>query len=359
MPPKGKGQQPKEKSVKVDKTFGMKNKNKSAKVQNFVNTVKQQEAQAGKNSKAAKAKEDEKDRIAAKRVAEEKKKAELAELFKPALIQPKVPFGVDPKTILCVFWKQEGKCAKGEKCKFSHDLNVGRRVVKKDLYTDVRDELGEAVEEDKMDDWDEERLAAVVLSKHGNPKTTTDIVCRFFLEAVENNKYGWRWECPNGGNDCKYRHALPPGFVLKTRGDKKNDKKVEITLEDFIETERHRLGKNLTPVTLETFNKWKKERIERKEADEKDNQKKIEAQVKAGRAGGMVSGRNWFVFRPDLLDDDDEGYGQEDEWDLTEYRKNESDDEAEENGEASGDAANGDAEVEEATEKLEAVELAE
>ncbi len=35
------------------------------------------------------------------------------------------------------------------------------------------------------------------------------------MDAVENNKYGWFWACPNGGNNCMYRHALPPGFVLK------------------------------------------------------------------------------------------------------------------------------------------------
>lgn len=50
-----------------------------------------------------------------------------------------------------------------------------------------------------MDKWDQEKLEQVVTSKHGNPKTTTDIVCKYFLEAIENQKYGWFWECPNGG----------------------------------------------------------------------------------------------------------------------------------------------------------------
>jgi hypothetical protein len=52
---------------------------------------------------------------------------------------------------------------------------------------------------DTMDKWDQKKLEEVVLSKAGNPKTTTDIVCKFFLEAIEDNKYGWFWECPNGG----------------------------------------------------------------------------------------------------------------------------------------------------------------
>ena len=40
-------------------------------------------------------------------------------------------------------------------------------------------------------------------------------ICKYFLDAVEGNKYGWFWTCPNGGANCMYRHALPPGFVLK------------------------------------------------------------------------------------------------------------------------------------------------
>ncbi len=42
-------------------------------------------------------------------------------------------------------------------------------------------------------------------------------VCKHFLEAVEKKQYGWFWVCPNGGKDCHYRHALPPGYVLKSQ----------------------------------------------------------------------------------------------------------------------------------------------
>lgn len=41
------------------------------------------------------------------------KKEELAQLLAPTdIIQPKVPFGVDPKTVLCAFFKA-GRCQKG------------------------------------------------------------------------------------------------------------------------------------------------------------------------------------------------------------------------------------------------------
>ena len=60
-------------------------------------------------------------------------------------------------------------------------------------------------------------------------------ICKHFLEAVENSKYGWFWNCPNGAK-CIYRHALPPGFVLK-KDQKKEEKEEQISLEDLIERE--------------------------------------------------------------------------------------------------------------------------
>ncbi len=124
-----------------------------------------------------------------------------------------MPFGVDPKTVVCQFYKQ-GNCEKGKKCKFSHDLSVERKVEKINLYQDTREAEEERKKEDGMEDWDEEKLRQVVMSKHGNPKTTTDKVCKYFIEAVENGKYGWFWTCPNGGDKCMYKHSLPPGYSI-------------------------------------------------------------------------------------------------------------------------------------------------
>ncbi len=69
-----------------------------------------------------------------------------------------------------------------------------------------------------MDDWDQETLERVVKEKHAQekPSNATSIICKHFLEAVEKKLYGWFWKCPNGA-ECKYRHALPPGYVLKSQ----------------------------------------------------------------------------------------------------------------------------------------------
>ena len=164
MPPKrNKQQQQGKKKDNVDKTFGMKNKNRSTKVQRYIKQVEQQGADP--------AKEEMRRRKAEEKFMREAQEAERRLLFNNVADQ-RVRAGVDPKTVVCALFKM-GNCNKGSKCKFSHDLNVGRRVEKKDLYQDARQEK----EQDTMDNWDEEKLRKVILSKHGNPKTTTDKVC--------------------------------------------------------------------------------------------------------------------------------------------------------------------------------------
>ncbi|KAI9502013.1 hypothetical protein BX070DRAFT_239929 [Coemansia spiralis] len=309
MPPKKangaskKTESKEKKKIIEDKTFGLKNKNKSSKVAKYVKQVEQQVMSA--NRKTRKEEEDKKQQISKKEL-ERQKQEEFAELFKP-VVQQKVPFGVDPKSVVCELFKL-GACPKGIKCKFSHDMSVGRKGTKADVYTDKRDT---DKQEDTMDKWDQDRLEQVVKSKHGNPQTTTDIVCKHFLEAIENGKYGWFWECPSGGDRCKYKHALPPGFVLKK--DTKPTEANEISLEEFLETERHKLGTSLTPVTLESFTTWKTERKLRKEEEELSRRMAKEKAFKAGKLANM-SGRDFFEFNPDLQEDEDDAF------DFTQYR---------------------------------------
>jgi hypothetical protein len=91
---------------------------------------------AGKSPQTL-AKEKEKELRAKEKADEEKRRKEEAALFNPTA--QKVPLGVDPKTVLCEFFKA-GRCEKGSKCKFSHDPDVGRRVDKRNLYEDNRED---------------------------------------------------------------------------------------------------------------------------------------------------------------------------------------------------------------------------
>ncbi|KAK9798671.1 hypothetical protein AB5N19_00872 [Seiridium cardinale] len=317
----GKGKKPATGKVLDDKTFGMKNKKGGA----AQRQIKQIQSSMS-NSADAKKKQAAQEQKARERKAAEDARAEAALLLaKPAQVQ-KVPFGVDPKTVVCIFYKK-GDCEKGKKCKFSHDLSVERKTEKINLYTDNRAEEEENKKKETSDDWDEEKLRKVVLSKKGNQQTTTDKVCKFFIDAIENGKYGWFWVCPNGGNECKYKHALPPGFVLKTKEQRAAEKALldksplkTLTLEEFLESERHKLTGTLTPVTPESFAKWKKERMDKKAAEEQARK----AREATGRA--LFESGDWRFQEEEEEgsdDDDDDGAGDEDDaaWNLERLRK--------------------------------------
>ncbi|KAM4729681.1 zinc finger CCCH domain-containing protein 15 [Anableps anableps] len=314
MPPKKpapatgnkKTQEKKKEKIIEDKTFGLKNK-KGAKQQKYIKNVTQQVKYGQQSARQIAQAEADK---TSKKADKKKELDELNELFKPVVAAQKVSKGVDPKSVLCAFFKQ-GQCTKGDKCKFSHDLSMERKCEKRSVYVDERDE---DLEKDTMENWDEKKLEEVVNKKHGEAekkKAKTQIVCKYFLEAIENNKYGWFWVCPAGGDNCMYRHALPPGFVLK-KDKKKEEKEEEISLEELIESERAALGANVTRITLETFLAWKKRKRQEKVDKAREEMEKKKADFKAGKSL-IVSGREVFEFRPELVDDDD------DEADDTQY----------------------------------------
>jgi len=173
---------------------------------------------------------------------------------------------------------------------------------KRDIYSDTRD----AKQDDDMATWDDEKLKQVVGEKAGGQgeRCKTDIICKHFLDAVEKRTYGWFWECPNGGDKCQYRHALPEDYVLK------RDKVLNMggadagpKLEDEIE-ERRKALTTRTPVTFERLQEWlrlKKENAAAKEAEEFEA---IRAKYsKTGKAAG-VTGKMLFSLDASLFVDD-------------------------------------------------------
>lgn len=270
-----------------DKTFGLKNK-KGAKTQKYIQHI--QKNTLGNLQK----KNDQPNK-------KEEKKKELAELntiFRPVQPIQKVEAGVNPKSVLCAFFKQ-GTCTKGDKCKFSHDMSLERKSATRNYY--------ETEKEDKMENWDDEKLKEVVEKKHAEADkknvNKTDIICKYFLDALENSKYGWFWECPNGGEKCIYKHVLPVGYTLKR--DLKKEKKEEISIEDLVERERAALGYDLPKINLASFTAWKKRKIEEKKAKAQEEADKRKADFKAGKSVAL-SGREMFTFNPDLIAEEGE-----------------------------------------------------
>ena len=74
-----------------------------------------------------------------------------------------------------------------------------------------------------------------------------------------------------------------------------------LTLEDFLESERHKLTGELTPVTPETFATWKKERLDKKAAEEEARR----AKEATGRA--MFESGDWKDSEDEDSDEDDDG----------------------------------------------------
>lgn len=228
--------------------------------------------------------------------AQEEAERELQALFATAIKQPKVPVGVDPKSVLCEFHKH-GQCTKGFKCKFSHDLNIERKGPKADIYSDKRDATEE--NEGGMEDWDQETLEKAIAQKHSaeNKNRPTAIVCKYFIDAVEKRQYGWFWQCPNG-KECKYRHALPPGYVLKSQMKALLEEEAANakTVEEEIEEERAKVEAK-TPITEEVFQKWKAEQDAARNKIE--NEKEEERRKK-----GIMTGREIFAMEGFIAQDD-------------------------------------------------------
>jgi len=295
-------------SIHDDKAFGLKNKNRSAKVGLNVDRLRAEAARAGRTNAEIR--------------ADEKKKADAAEIRRQkkangGLTDAEVLLGktvveapakaaydpnVDPKTIVCAFYKK-GTCKKkGNKCKFSHDLSLetGKGSGKRNMYVDPR-------ETDTMDKWDQDKLELVVSQKDFHRPNATKIVCKYFIDSIEEKKYGWFWKCPNG-KDCLYQHKLPPGYVLKCDIVEVKADEEELDMYEKIDLERSKLDSTKgTPITEETFKVWKeKQRLKKiKEAALLDKQEKLAGKNNKRAAHGM-SGRQLFALDPSLFQDDED-----------------------------------------------------
>jgi len=295
MPPKDKAMQAAMQAAakKVeDKTFGMKNKNKSKQVQQHIAQMKAS-ASGGASDRA---KETEKQKQAAARAAMDQVLFKEAKTKKELLAEKMA--------------KAEAAIKKAEKEK---------EPEKRDIYTDTRD----AKQQDGMEDWDDEKLKSVVDSKKtAGERVKTSIICKHFIDAVEKRTYGWFWECPNGGDKCQYRHALPEGYVLKRDKDPNAPIDMGPRIEDEIE-ERRKALTTRTPVTFERLQDWlaaKKAKLQEEE------DKKLEAarkQYAKGKASG-VTGRMLFAIDASIFVDD--ANATEDKY----QREEESDEEGEE-----------------------------
>ena len=88
-----------------------------------------------------------------------------------------------------------------------------------------------------------------------------------------------------------------------------------LTLEDFLEAARQNLTGALTPVTPETFAKWKQERMDKKAAEDEARK----AKEATGRA--MFEKGDWKLSDDEESDEDEDDDGDDETWNLEAMRR--------------------------------------
>lgn len=145
-------------------------------------------------------------------------------------------------------------CAKGDKCKFSHDLTVERKAEKRGIYSDSDKTDG------TMDDWDINKLEEVISKKHdadnkGLPPSTI-VSCEFLHQIfryVSTSLKQWKISSMVGfGSARMERHVTTDmpcllvclrlqlivlGFILQRDKKKMEEQKEIISIEDLVERE--------------------------------------------------------------------------------------------------------------------------
>mmetsp|Transcript_7286 Transcript_7286/g.7986 ORF Transcript_7286/g.7986 Transcript_7286/m.7986 type:complete len:401 (+) Transcript_7286:118-1320(+) len=236
----GKDNKPSKKAVKEkqkkaieESTFGLKNKNKSKKVQQFINRVEKSVKHSNGGLEASKTKELKKEAKLAKQLQEE----EMRQLFNEAIGNQ---FGV--------------KKSKAQ----TNAAMLGLTTVKKEVV-DFLDGLST----DSSDDEEEEdRVAGVVDSFVDDEPVAVEI----FREK---------------------------------------------TIEDIIEEQRAKLaaeGKKGTPVTEESFAKWRAEKLAKKQADAEARLKAEQMKKKGGKGLSVLSGKELFSYNAALFIDDESAF---------------------------------------------------
>jgi hypothetical protein len=353
MPPKNKAGKQKKKKVSklakakaaqsgpkiiVDKTFGMKNKNKSKKVQKYIQDIKntqkqklgllkrgqtQDAADAEKRRlKKAKAKQDaelrkllgvkgaaalknaKKAKKAArkeKEAAEQKAKEENEKAMKEAFLVPVTELDkakecekkMDIERILAQYVKRDAMMTTQKDGSKTLYVQLADGSTKYPIWfiikTDLAKKWGDTFKKDQV--LDIRNSLAIVRSDKGLARTV-------FLEEV-----------PGKTVITKATPYLTKFLVEKKKEREDIRAKGGIPIEELIEEERSQMPAGGTPVTKESFFKWLKERKSRKDklraAEEAKKEKDSKKDKDKKKQGPIISGRMLYQQNSQLFVDDD------------------------------------------------------
>jgi len=276
MPPKvvDKKRQAEKEKIAIDKTFGMKNKNKSKTVQKYIKQITAQVQGAPKGG-VDQAKRDEKD-------------AKQKDVAKAALLNSLFNLDTDRKG------RAFDPVAKKKAKQAEEDAVAAGRKLKEELRKEIIEGIANTirltnVKGIRMSELGGHPIIHALKDKHQEAFKVISLL--LFIKA--NDKVFWV-DDPESSNP-----------TLRCQDDVDTEVAPDVrSIEEIIEEKRAALPPGGTPVTLASFEAWKvrkeAERLAQVEADSK------EAHKKGGSKHAGMSGRDLFTFDASLFVDDDE-----------------------------------------------------
>jgi len=288
MPPKAvdKAKQKEREKIAVDKTFGLKNKNKSKVVQKYIKAITNNASGAPKGGK------DQADRDA--------KDAKQKEIQKAALMNSLFNMATDKKgRAFDPVAKKKAKAAEEEAIAAGKKL---QEELKKEIIEGVANtiRLTNPKTGIRMSEMGGHAIIQALKNKHQETFKTIQLL--LFIKA--HDKVFWVDDAESSNPLVRCLEDVEAEVAPDER-----------PLEEIIEEKRAALPPGGTPVTPETFKAWKEkreaERLAKVEADRQENAKK-------GTKGLVgMSGRDLFTYDASLFKDE-EGAVSADEYDERE-----------------------------------------
>eukprot|EP00443_Scrippsiella_acuminata_P077705 CAMPEP_0115444922 /NCGR_PEP_ID=MMETSP0271-20121206/38648_1 /TAXON_ID=71861 /ORGANISM="Scrippsiella trochoidea, Strain CCMP3099" /LENGTH=390 /DNA_ID=CAMNT_0002870873 /DNA_START=118 /DNA_END=1288 /DNA_ORIENTATION=+ len=298
MPPKGvdKAKQKEKEKIAVDKTFGMKNKNKSKVVQKYIKSITANVAGAPKGGMEQKQREE--------------KEAKQKDLAKAALLNSLFNQSTDKKgRAFDPVAKKAAKKAEEEA------LAAGKK-----LKEDVRKEIIEGIANSirltnpkgiRMSELGGHPIIHTLKEKHADTFKALSLL--LFIKA--NDKVFWVDDAESSNPMLRCQEDVDAEVEPDER-----------SIEEIIEEKRAALPPGGTPVTLDTFKAWKEKREADRLAQVQAESEKAKKKTGSTNLVGM-SGKDLFTFDASLFVDDD-GAASADEYD----ERSEVEDDEEEEG---------------------------
>mmetsp|Transcript_114690 Transcript_114690/g.364533 ORF Transcript_114690/g.364533 Transcript_114690/m.364533 type:complete len:354 (-) Transcript_114690:101-1162(-) len=314
MPPKvvDKKRQAEKEKIAIDKTFGMKNKNKSKTVQKYIKQITAQVQGAPKGG-VDQAKRDEKD-------------AKQKDVAKAALLNSLFNLDTDRKG------RAFDPVAKKKAKQAEEDAVAAGRKLKEELRKEIIEGIANTIRLTnakgiRMSELGGHPIIHALKDKHVDAFKVISLL--LFIKA--NDKVFWVDDPESSNPTLRCQDDVDTEVAPDGR-----------SIEEIIEEKRAALPPGGTPVTLASFEAWKvrkeAERLAQVEADSK------EAQKKGGSKHAGMSGRDLFTFDASLFVDDDEAV----DADVYGERSENEDDDDEDDGFTKGWAGDEEVHAEEA-----------